>query len=85
MAEIQRREVLDLVSGDHDAFIEQSAILPEPRLETDDSRILKQTQKLDVVDMAVGVHVRPSQRDVHTVRAQVHGAIIAAGRISSPA
>ena len=85
MSEVQRREVLDLVPGHEHPLVEQAAILAEPLLEADHPGILEKAQELDVVDVAVGIHVRPSKRDVDTVGALAHGVIMAAGRIWSPA
>ena len=78
MTEIQRGEVLDLVTGDHHALIEQGAIRAEPRFETHDAGVFEQAQELDVVDVPVGIHVGPSKRDIDVVRGLTHGAIIAA-------
>jgi len=46
MAEVEGGEILDLVTGDHHAFVEQVAIRAEPLLEGDDASILEQTQEL---------------------------------------
>ena len=67
MAELQRREVLDLVAGHQNALVEQRAVLPEPLLEADDPGVLEKAQELHVVDVAVGVHVTPPQRHVGAV------------------
>jgi hypothetical protein len=84
MPEVQGGQVLDLVTSHNHPLLEQAPILAEPLLEGDHAGIFKQAQELDVVDVPVGIHVGPSKRDIDTVGALTHGAILAACPISSP-
>ena len=58
-------------------------VLAEPLLEPGHARVLQESEELDVVDVAVGVHVGPSQGHVDAVRAARHGA--QSGSPTSPA
>ena len=64
----QRGAVLDLVPRHDDPLVEQRPVPAEPLAETDDPGILEKAEVLDVVDVAVGVHVAPPQRDLDAVR-----------------
>lgn len=61
--EHERGEIFDLVPADDDAGIEHPHV-PEPLLDRNDPGVLEQPEVLDIVDVAIGVHIAPPERDV---------------------
>jgi hypothetical protein len=67
-AEDQRLQVLDLLPADDQTRGQQRAAARRAlRAEREHPRVLEQAEELHVVDVPVGVHVRPAQGGEHTV------------------
>src|SRR5690606_5807252 len=86
VVEGQRGQVVDLRPGHQDAVLEQRPLLTEPLVERIDAGLLQIAEVLHVVDVAVGVHVRPADRDLdgrgtgrHGDRGRGHAAILSGG------